>query len=161
LAASASSRKVTAASALVLVAILAVIAAVHASRARIVVAGETVTRRGWRVRRFARSDVTGVVACLTGFNRTNRLLALKGRDHECLLCLYADYWSETDLQSLLMRLGQPVPDSYNVVCSPAMLRQLFPGRGLPLVVARPALVGMLLSPLVIGLIVLLVQLFAG
>jgi hypothetical protein len=159
LAASPSSRKVSAAAVLLLVVILAIIAAGYASRARIVVAGETVTRSGWRVRRFARSDVTGVVACRD--SRTNRLLGLKGRDDDCLLCLYTDYWAETDLQAFLIRLSQPVPDSYEAPCSPATLRRLFPGQGLPLVVARPALFAILLSPIVVVLIVLLVQLVAG
>jgi hypothetical protein len=146
---------------LILVLILAVTAAAYGIRARIVVAGETVIQNGWRNRRFLRSDVTGVVACMTGFNRNNRLLALKGIHNECLLCLYADFWSETDLEHFLIRLGQPVPNSYEGACSPAMLRHLFPGKGLPLAVARPALLGLMLSPIIVVVIVVLVQLTSG
>jgi hypothetical protein len=110
------------------------------------------------MRRFTRDQIRAVIGCRTGLQRRNRLLALGGTNGECLLCLYADYWSDNDLQSLLLRLGRPVPD-YQQACSAGQLRKLFPRGGLPLVVARPGLVALMLTPLLIVVILLVVSLF--
>jgi hypothetical protein len=150
--------RVTLAGLILLVVLLGVTAFIYGIRAKIVVSRNLVVRRGWRERRFTREQITAAIGCRTGFERRNRLLALRGGNNECLLCLYADYWSDTDLQSLLLRLGQPIPE-YHRPCSARQLRELFPGGGLPLVVARPGLVALMVTPLVIVVIVLVVSLF--
>ena len=157
---SASRLRVTVISLTALLVVLLLIALVYGTRARIAIGGDLVFRRGWSVRTFARADVTDVVACRTGFNRNNRLLLLRGRNSRCLLALYADYWADTDLQALVVRLGKPIPDSYDAVCSAGTLRRLCAGGGLPLVIARPGAFGLLLSPVIIAVIVLVVQLFS-
>lgn len=160
LATSPHSLKVTAAGVVALAALLLLIAAVYGVRARITVAGDSIVQRGWKTRRFHRGDIATAVTCRTGLNRTNRLLAVKGKHNECLLCVYADYWSDNDLNGLLLRLGQPAGDQYQAECSAGALRRQFPGGGLPFVVAHPGWSGLLATPFVFAVVVLIVQLFS-